>query len=249
MRSQGFVSAYDEHHKHQKDKKWVSHLNHENKAVGVDCIWLLNPSMQSGSLSANWRKIAFAHITSQLILNGHRTQRETFRFFAQSDEGVFTQEQFIRALQVPDLGLTGPGSAGFMPHELHELAEALDDDDDWLITEDDMLRWLDVEAGVKALQALDWKVKEYLIMSASTTCPVACDPHLADVEIVSASLPGSFAEGVWPEGYQDEISDHAPLSGCFTFPDTHSAVGIRRPLPATRISKPPTMHHGALAHQ
>ena len=225
MRAQGFVSAYEARNA-EGGRPWVSHLNHHQEAVGVDQVWLLNPSARArrGPLSADWRAIALAEITVQLVLNGCRSARDARRFLAQNApnaDGVLSKESLVRALQAPELGLTGPGSAGLLRHELKELVDVLDGDDDGLVTEEDLRRGLDVEAGRRTLQALDWDVKEYFFraaLAAAPTGPAPPGPPPGDVEIVSASLPRSFGEGVWPEGYQDQISDHAPLRARFRFP-------------------------------
>lgn len=36
--------------------------------------------------------------------------------------------------------------------------------------------------------------------------------------VVAAALPDGFNAGQWPPGYQDRISDHAPLAALFQFP-------------------------------
>ncbi len=64
------------------------HLNHHSQAVAVDCIWLLNPSAQAGSLTANWRQTACANIAAHLVDAGVTRQADAFAFFDQACRGV-----------------------------------------------------------------------------------------------------------------------------------------------------------------
>eukprot|EP00667_Euglena_gracilis_P005052 EG_transcript_5079 len=218
MQSQGFVSVYDElHGPSQRGTRWVTHLTHKGKTVGVDCIWLLNPSSQLGSLSADWRLSAFASVTTQLISQeGLRDQATVLPFFDRLGRGWASYTDFAEG--IVRLGLTGPDSAGLLAHEIKELAQACDRDGDGRLTAADFALTFNIPEAVEALRSMDWKVPEYLAAATATTCPMRTGPNPKDISVVAAALPDGFNAGQWPPGYQDRISDHAPLAALFQFP-------------------------------
>ncbi|KAJ0111665.1 hypothetical protein Patl1_00723 [Pistacia atlantica] len=67
LRSQGFVSSYDNAHQYTDGDadahKWVSHRNHRGNICGVDFIWLHNPDNKSRKLlKTSWAEAVFGTI-------------------------------------------------------------------------------------------------------------------------------------------------------------------------------------------
>jgi len=213
MRSQGFISVYDEHN---PGHRWVSHLNHNSQAVGVDCIWLLNPSAQAGSLTANWRRTACANIAAHLVQNGVTTHAAAFAFFDIAGRGFLTAEDFADGIR--RLGLTGEHSIGLLPQEIRELLEYCNADHNVELEAAAFCQSIDVEQAALVLAQFNGDMGLYLTANAALSCPMKAPYHPRDLEIRHASLPESFREGIWPEGYRDEISDHAPLTALLSFP-------------------------------
>ena len=113
-----------------------------------------------------------------------------------------------------------PGRARLLlqDHEIQELAEYCDFDRNGVIGPADLQHALDLEVGLMVLEQADWQIADFITASAAHMCPVRAASHPRDLTIRNASLPESHAEGIWPDGYQDEISDHAPLSAILGFP-------------------------------
>eukprot|EP00667_Euglena_gracilis_P010426 EG_transcript_10613 len=224
MRSQGFISVYDEQH---PGHRWVSHLNHNATAVGVDCIWLLNPSAQAGSLTANWMRTACMNIAAHLSQLGIARPGAAFAFFDTEGRGTVTFEEFFDGVR--RLGLTGEHSIGLLPHEIEELVQYCDADNDGVLAPQELLRAVDVEAAAMVLEQVGGDMSSYLTANAAASCPIRGLHHPYDLQIRHASLPPSFGQGIWPEGYRDEISDHAPLTAILGFPPATAPVAPSAP--------------------
>eukprot|EP00899_Mesostigma_viride_P019558 jgi/Mesvir1/27603/Mv07340-RA.1 len=115
MRSQGFVSTYCECHADDADAAsgWVSHLNHHGEQVGVDYIWLLNPSSQMGSLTADWRRAVLAMIEARLYEMGLGTDCERFLFFKNlAKQGQSQDRSPMTATASTGANVTGATTAG-----------------------------------------------------------------------------------------------------------------------------------------
>ncbi|CAI5492942.1 unnamed protein product [Closterium sp. Naga37s-1] len=146
LRSQGFVSCYDTAMQHpDHDTRWVSHRNHHGVLVGVDYIWLLNPSAQDQPLTADWKAAIFQMIKAKLGEAGMEEERQAFDFFrSESEAGAEAQgevaehvtvEQFNYAMD--QLGLTGEGTVGLTRAEIEELVQCVDTDGNGVIDYDE----------------------------------------------------------------------------------------------------------------
>ncbi|CAI5515875.1 unnamed protein product [Closterium sp. Naga37s-1] len=95
LRSQGFVSCYDSVQSgDDTDNNWVSHRNHRGEEVGVDFVWLLNPSQQlHGPLTADWKAAVFRMIKAKLIEAGITEERQAFEFFQSAGTHSAGQQQ------------------------------------------------------------------------------------------------------------------------------------------------------------
>ena len=217
MKSQGFISVYDE--LNRGGPKWVSHLNHNQQVAGVDAIYLLNPSAQAGAMTAEWRPAAYASIAAQLAMKGFERHTDAFDFFDTEGKGVLDYKDFARGVE--QLGLTagtGPESVGLLKHEVRELAQWCDWNGNGVIEREELQLMIDLEGSIQLLKDEHWNVADYIAAFCATSCPLKSPFHPNDLQIRSATLPSSFAKGVWPEGFTDRISDHAPLMATLRFP-------------------------------
>jgi hypothetical protein len=57
----------------QQASRWISHLNHHGEVVGVDHVWVLNPSVQTGSsarTAPSWKTAIYAMIQAKMLEKG-----------------------------------------------------------------------------------------------------------------------------------------------------------------------------------
>jgi hypothetical protein len=109
--------------------RWISHLNHHGKCVGVDHVWVLNPSKQCaqtglGAPPPSWKTAIYAMIQAKMLDLGLTKNEKAFAFFdVDSDLGI-TRDEFEMAVQM--LGLTGEGTAGLLASEIQTLYDDCD---------------------------------------------------------------------------------------------------------------------------
>eukprot|EP00899_Mesostigma_viride_P009112 jgi/Mesvir1/18201/Mv09484-RA.2 len=156
LRSQGFVSSYDVANGLSDDEEstWVSHRNHHGDEVGVDFIYLLNPSCQLQPLSVDWKETVFSVVKATLYRAGLHGVNQLFHFFlddkaadaTSAGGGVaakggvptrdyITGEEFYNGLH--RLNLTSQLSFGLTREEADELIARMDADGDGLIRKDE----------------------------------------------------------------------------------------------------------------
>ena len=90
LQSQGFVSALEERRACDCDgisSNWVSHMNHHGEAVGVDHVWLLNPSKQKADTDGSsvvappsWKAAIYAMIQCKMLEKGLISNEDAFKF-------------------------------------------------------------------------------------------------------------------------------------------------------------------------
>ncbi|CAI5982955.1 unnamed protein product [Closterium sp. NIES-65] len=244
LRSQGFVSCYDAamHHA-DHDTAWVSHRNHHGVLVGVDYIWLLNPTAQDQPLTADWKAAIFQMIKAKLGEAGMEEERQAFDFFrSDSEAGAeeqgevaehVTVEQFNYAMD--QLGLTGEGTVGLTRAEIEELVQCVDTDGNGVIDYDEFKTLLlapsmeETYARIKQATGIveqPWPSNPPAPASTASPAPPASteQPDSAssrDLVVCAAQLqPAAMAQGVWPDDYS--ISDHAILTAAFSAAPTHA---------------------------
>eukprot|EP00667_Euglena_gracilis_P004668 EG_transcript_4692 len=233
MRSQGFVSAYDELN---ADKgRWVSHLNHHAEAVGVDYVWLLNPSDQCGSLTSNWQQLVCGCITAELLSRGIATTAGAYGYFDARNRGFITPADFLEGLKA--LKLIGDEGIGLLENEIEELAVYVDGNQDGVIDREEFAWLLDMTGAEELMAVCEGDIVEFLLKYAAchARCPMHVETFNADLQLLDASFPDSFSRGVWPEGYREEISDHAPLSVKFSFAPTPATQPNPQPRGLTEV--------------
>ncbi|GJP46707.1 hypothetical protein CLOM_g5959 [Closterium sp. NIES-68] len=242
LRSQGFVSCYDTAKQHaDNDACWVSHRNHHGALVGVDYIWLLNPSAQDEPLTADWKAAIFQMIKAKLGEAGMEEERQAFDFFrSDSEAGAqgqgevpehVTAEQFKYAMD--QLGLTGEGTVGLTRVEIEELVQCVDTDGNGVIDYDEFKSLLlapsmeETYARIKeatGIVELPWPSNPAASATSPAPTPFTVQPDTSsapDLLVCEAQLvPDPMARGVWPDDYS--ISDHAILTAAFTAAGTHA---------------------------
>ncbi|CAI7870268.1 unnamed protein product [Closterium sp. NIES-53] len=244
LRSQGFVSCYDTAMQHpDHDTRWVSHRNHHGVLVGVDYIWLLNPSAQDQPLTADWKAAIFQMIKAKLGEAGMEEERQAFDFFRSDSEAGeeeqgevaehVTVEQFNYAMD--QLGLTGEGTVGLTRAEIEELVQCVDTDGNGVIDYDEFKTLLlapsmeETYARIKqATGIVESPWPSTPPPSASAASPAAPASTVQgesssspDLVVCGAQLlPDPMAHGVWPDDYS--ISDHAILTATFTAAPTRT---------------------------
>mmetsp|Transcript_9011 Transcript_9011/g.25891 ORF Transcript_9011/g.25891 Transcript_9011/m.25891 type:complete len:418 (-) Transcript_9011:159-1412(-) len=228
LRSQGFVSTYEEHRSAAGASSahcWVTHLNHHKELVGVDYIWLLNPSSRVEPLTCDWRKSVLAMVMVKLVENGFTTREEAFRFFDRDRDTVVSEEDLKGSFE--ELGMTGEGTMGLMSGEIHELHMEADKDGNGIVDFQEFAVALSADSMASAYSFLKeksgisegtWRYGEYSITAAAPTCAwppprstqTSHTSREGDLEIVSSELPSGFDVGDWPATFH--LSDHAPLT-------------------------------------
>lgn len=90
LRSQGFVSSYDDAHKYSDADahKWVSHRNHRGNICGVDFIWLCNPNKSRKPLRTSWAEAVFS-ILKYLLRKASLAEDDAFAFLKGDNQGDF----------------------------------------------------------------------------------------------------------------------------------------------------------------
>ncbi|CAI5467515.1 unnamed protein product [Closterium sp. Yama58-4] len=244
LRSQGFVSCYDTAMQHpDHDTCWVSHRNHHGALVGVDYIWLLNPTAQDKPLTADWKAAIFQMIKAKLGEAGMEEERQAFDFFRSDSEAgaegqgeqaeYVTVEQFNYAMD--QLGLTGEGTVGLTRAEIEELVQCVDTDGNGVIDYDEFKTLLlapsmeETYARIRQATGIvesPWPsnppASASLSSPASPASTVERDLSSSrDLVVCGAQLvPEPMAQGVWPDDYS--ISDHAILTAAFTAAPTRT---------------------------
>ncbi|KAH0866693.1 hypothetical protein HID58_083904, partial [Brassica napus] len=193
LRSQGFISSYDDAH------KWVSHRNHRGNICGVDFIWLCNPTRSNSRKPSrtSWVEAVFSIIKYQLQKASIAEDNKAFAFLGgnkQSDS--LTYSGFCQALQKANL--TG------IPHGLsfQETKEL------WVRADLARNGVFDYEKLRKTwnMRTVDQskKCKERVMESKK-------EEEAVGLKVKKAVLfPQETEKGLWPEDYS--LSDHACLT-------------------------------------
>ena len=183
LSSQGFVSAYDaslgasaaddapiepeaqtppgaaraRRATEEEKRGWISHLNHHGECVGVDHVWVLNPSRQRAGADADapppsWKTAIYAMIQAKMLERGLENNAQAFAFFDVDDDRGITKEEFFVAVSM--LELTGEGTPGLIESEIELLYEDCDKDGDGRVDFGEFIKKLDVETMEAAYRAI-----------------------------------------------------------------------------------------------
>ena len=180
LSSQGFVSAYDASlgasaaddapieseaqtpadaaaRRDAEEKRWISHLNHHGECVGVDHVWILNPSRQRAGADTDapppsWKTAIYAMIQAKMLERGLGSNAQAFAFFDVDDDRGITKEEFFVAVSM--LELTGEGTPGLVESEISVLYEDCDKDGDGRVDFGEFIKRLDVETMDAAYRAI-----------------------------------------------------------------------------------------------
>jgi endonuclease/exonuclease/phosphatase family metal-dependent hydrolase len=136
---------------------WISHLNHHGECVGVDHVFVLNPSRQSAGADNNapppsWKTAIYAMIQAKMLERGLGSNERAFAFFDVDDDRGITKEEFFVAVRMLDL--TGEGTPGLVESEMAVLYEDCDKDGDGRVDFGEFIRKLDVETMEAAYRAI-----------------------------------------------------------------------------------------------
>ena len=136
---------------------WISHLNHHGECVGVDHVFVLNPSRQSAGADNNapppsWKTAIYAMIQAKMLERGLGSNERAFAFFDVDDDRGITKEEFFVAVRMLDL--TGEGTPGLVESEMALLYEDCDKDGDGRVDFGEFIRELDVETMEAAYRAI-----------------------------------------------------------------------------------------------
>ena len=161
LKSQGFYSAFEAcgaaRPPPDGPSRWISHLNHHGECVGVDHIWVLNPSKQSaqtgiGAPPPSWKTAIYAMIQAKMLERGLATNDGAFAFFDVDESLGITRDEFETAVRMLDL--TGEGSPGLLRGEIETLYDDCDKDGDGLVDFGEFIRKLGVESMERAYRAI-----------------------------------------------------------------------------------------------
>lgn len=246
LQSQGFVSALEERRACECDvisSGWVSHMNHHGEAVGVDHVWLLNPSKQKADTDGtrvvappSWKAAIYAMIQCKMLEKGLISNEDAFKFFDFNEDLGVTRDEFEVAVEM--LGLTGESTPGLLSEEIQTLYDDCDKDGNGEVDFSEFIKKLDVESMEQAYRAVcdsqnieegPWDVVSDLM--AASASPVVCagftideddevfvtEPVFGkkrDLVVSSARLPDAMLAGEWPDDF--DLSDHGPLTAVLT---------------------------------
>ena len=235
LKSQGFYSAFEACERERDPSadgpsRWISHLNHHGECVGVDHIWVLNPSKQSaqtgiGAPPPSWKTAIYAMIQAKMLERGLATNDDAFAFFDVDESLGITRDEFETAVRMLDL--TGEGSPGLLRGEIETLYDDCDKDGDGLVDFGEFIRKLDVESMERAYRAIrrnngieegPWDVVGDLMATAAS--PTVLAGFTVD---------------------EDEDEDEEGFGG---FEEAMAIAASRRDLRATRATLPDAMAAG-----
>lgn len=254
LQSQGFESAYEVSigngnggcecadeaavaSERSEPSRWISHLNHHGEVVGVDHVWVLNPSKQcaqkggSASPPPSWKTAIYAMIQAKMLEKGLTDNDKAFAFFdVDSDLGI-TRDEFVMAVQM--LGLTGEGTPGLVQSEIEQLYNDCDVDANGLVDFTEFMKNFDVESMERAYRAVctsqdieegPWDVVGDLMTASASPTVLAGftvdDEEIFDAEeeavdrlLSSSRVGGSSSEGdeVMGSGEAREVVSAATL--------------------------------------
>jgi len=215
LTSQGFVSALDSKISPEMRTKWVSHLNHHGQVVGVDHVFLLNPSSQLTPIGASWKDAVFAMVRAKIVEKGLIDDVSAFAAFDENGDGTLSKAEFAEFAN--SIGLCGEKSPGLLPAELEALYESLDKDGNGLVDFGEFVERMDIKGMAACLSdESDMDIGDYMSCSASdrVILPLteSWDQDMwddGDLRIEEVTLPEEMLRGEWPENYP---SDHGALT-------------------------------------
>jgi Ca2+-binding EF-hand superfamily protein len=125
--------------------------------VGVDHIWVLNPSKQraqagSGAPPPSWKTAIYAMIQAKMLEKGLVSNDDAFSFFDVDDDMGITRDEFDMAVRMLDL--TGESTPGLIESEISTLYDDCDKDGNGLVDFGEFIRKLDVESMDRAYRAI-----------------------------------------------------------------------------------------------
>ena len=143
--------------KNKNEGGWISHLNHHGECVGVDHVWVLNPSRQRAGADTDapppsWKTAIYAMIQAKMLERGLGSNARAFAFFDVDDDRGITKEEFSVAVSM--LELTGEGTPGLVESEISVLYEDCDKDGDGRVDFGEFIKRLDVETMDAAYRAI-----------------------------------------------------------------------------------------------
>lgn len=215
FQSQGFVSAMDAcQRREQCVADWISHLNHHGEVVGVDHMFLLNPSKQVLEIGASWKEAVFAMMRAKIVEKGLVDDIAAFAAVDENSDGALSKEEFVEFAN--RIGLCGEKSPGLLPAELEALYDACDKDGNGMIDFHEFVETMDIEGMAQASAMLSLDVGDFMASSAADVVvyPVTDSWDLweeGDLSIERATLPEAMLTGAWPSPDDFDVSDHGPL--------------------------------------
>eukprot|EP00218_Dolichomastix_sp_CCMP3274_P009239 CAMPEP_0170144334 /NCGR_PEP_ID=MMETSP0033_2-20121228/13423_1 /TAXON_ID=195969 /ORGANISM="Dolichomastix tenuilepis, Strain CCMP3274" /LENGTH=431 /DNA_ID=CAMNT_0010380827 /DNA_START=99 /DNA_END=1394 /DNA_ORIENTATION=- len=225
LASQGFRSALEQA-RAEDALNFISHRNHHGELVGVDHIFVQNPSCQvSEGESTSWQAACFAMIVVKTIDQGASTTSDAFRLFDVNQDGTVSRAEFASAIRA--LGLTGEGSPGLLDNEIDQLFLEADEDNSGSIdfeefrrvfNVDESLAWEQIRRATGIWEAQEkWRPFEAVAASvmeaaAAPQCTLpspSIDPLDLIVQDCRLRVP-EMERGIWPPDFV--LSDHGPVS-------------------------------------
>ena len=249
LSSQGFVSAYDASlgasaaddapieseaqtpadaaaRRDAEEKRWISHLNHHGECVGVDHVWILNPSRQRAGADADapppsWKMAIYAMIQAKMLERGLESNAQAFAFFDVDDDRGITKEEFFVAVSM--LELMGEGTPGLIESEIALLYEDCDKDGDGRVDFGEFIKKLDVETmeaayrAIRASQDIEegpWDVVGDLMATAAS--PTVLAGFTVDEDEFATMAPDGPIE--LPDGSGAEATSESGAGACSSEP-------------------------------
>ncbi|KAL4622018.1 hypothetical protein ACB092_06G267000 [Castanea dentata] len=208
LRSQGFVSSYDDAHKYTDSDadahKWVSHRNHRGNICGVDFIWLCNPNKSRKPLRTSWAEAVFS-IIKYLLRKASLAEDDAFAFLKGDNQGDFiTFSSLYEALRQVKL-IGDPYGLSFQ--EMTNLWVQADINGDGVI---------DYEEFKQKIWNPKWSEPSEEYLETMIEKPKqGTNEEAIGFRVKNALLfPREAEKAMWPENYS--LSDHASLNVVFS---------------------------------
>ncbi|XP_030930316.1 uncharacterized calcium-binding protein At1g02270-like isoform X2 [Quercus lobata] len=201
LRSQGFVSSYDDAHKYTDSDadahKWVSHRNHRGNICGVDFIWLCNPNKSRKPLRTSWAEAVFS-IIKHLLRKASLSEDDAFAFLKGDNQGDFiTFSALQEALRQVNL-IGHPYGLSFL--EMKKLWAQADINGDGVIDYEEF----------KKIWNPTWpeQIEEYYETTIEDPKQGTNEENIGFRVKNAVLFPWEVEKGLWLENYS--LSDYAP---------------------------------------
>ena len=204
--------------------RWVSHYTHEQQAVGVDYIWVLNPSRRRLQVP-DWTDFVFSEMAQQLSRVGFSAASDAWTYFYSLADHTPTEAAQIAYLQAESESVAA-AAASNVPLDAARFRRALGKLDfergDALgtLTEAEVMMVIDScdIDGDGCVDGSEWRERFASALRRLKDEALVADAAdaAADLEVEDAAFtPRCLEKGAWPDASEWDLSDHGVLTSRF----------------------------------